>query len=187
MKLFPKIISVILVATFLLLGVVNEAKAETKSAGSSATLAMINGSKAQDERVVALKKYLELYDSPLAPYAGTFVENADKYNLDWRLVASISGLESGFGKQIPYDSYNAWGWGIYGTHVLRFNSWDEAITTISKGLRENYLRDKVESDPYFIGPTYAASPTWAVRVAYFMQRIGNYKLDNEKEVLSISI
>lgn len=187
MKLFPKLISIVLVA--ILMGFINipKASAETKYAGASAQLASIKQPKLQDERAIALKKYLELWNSPLASYSATFVENADKYNLDWRLVAAISGLESQFGKQIPYNSYNAWGWGIYGDHVMRFNSWDEAISTISQGLRERYLRDKEESDPYFIGPTYAASPTWAVRVDYFMQRIGEYKIANDREVLSISI
>lgn len=140
-----------------------------------------------DNRSSVLKSYLEQFNSPLAPYADSFIANADKYNLDWRLVASIAGLESSYGKQIPYNSYNGWGWGIYGDNVLRFNSWPEAIETISKGLREGYLRDNPDSNPYMIGPIYAASPTWAVRVDFIMAQMEAYKLKNAKSSLTLTI
>ena len=154
---------------------------------SSAALIEISAVKPTDERVRALESYLERYNSPLAPYASDFIENADKYQLDWKLLPAIAGLESGFGKQIPPYSYNAWGWGIYGNSVLRFASWSEAISTISKGLREGYLRDNPESNPYMIGPTYAASPTWAVRVDGFMASIEAYSLKDPKSSLSLAL
>lgn len=141
----------------------------------------------QDNRAIVLKHFLTEHDSPLAPYSNDFVSFADKYNLDWKLVAAISGLESTFGQQIPYNSYNGWGWGVYGDNVIRFSSWKEGIETISKGLRENYLKQNTVSDPYIIGPTYASSPTWAERVAYFMRAIDNYKIKNAKSTLSLSI
>lgn len=140
-----------------------------------------------DNRTEILKGFLDSYNSPLAPYAGEFIRSADKYSLDWRLVAAISGLESTFGQAIPYNSYNGWGWGIYGNNVIRFKSWPEAIDTISKGLRYNYLKDTAESNPYIIGPSYAASPTWAVRVSYFMQQIEDYRIRNAKSSLTLSI
>lgn len=187
MKRLTKHIFVLLVAILIIFMATSEASAQSRSAGASAQLALATVHKVQDERVVALTKYLENYESPLAPYASDFVESADRHNLDWRLVAAISGLESGFGKHIPYNSYNGWGWGVYGDNVIRFASWSEGIETISKGLRQRYLKDRVESDPYFIGPTYASSPTWAQRVDYFMQRIGEFKIANDRQVLSISI
>lgn len=154
---------------------------------SSAALIEISAQRPVDARVRVLESYLNRYDSPLAPYAADFVEQADKYQLDWKLLPAISGLESGFGKQIPPYSYNAWGWGIYGNSVLRFNSWPEAISTISKGLREGYLRDRTESDPFVIGPTYAASPTWAIRVSGFMASIEAYSLKDPKSSLSLAL
>ena len=140
-----------------------------------------------DNRAQILRSYLNTYNSPLAPYSEDFVRTADKYSLDWKLVAAISGLESTFGHQIPYNSYNGWGWGIYGDNIIRFKSWPEGIETISRGLRYNYLKDRTESDPYVIGPTYASSPTWAQRVAYFMQKIEEYRIKNAKSTLSLSI
>ena len=158
-----------------------------KEAGASADLDPIGESIVLDNRSEILRNFLIQYDSPLSGEAESFIKNADKYNLDWRLVASIAGLESTFGKHIPYNSYNGWGWGVYGDNVIRFNSWSEGIETISQGLRERYLKDKLESDPYFIGPTYAASPTWAQRVSYFMEKMEEYKLRNAKSTLSLAL
>lgn len=161
--------------------------AQELASGSSAKLESPVGIKPYDNRVEILEGFLESYDSPLAPFAADFIENADKYNLDWRLVASIAGLESTFGKHIPYNSYNGWGWGIYGDNMIRFNSWPEGIETISQGIRTRYLKDGAYSDPYVIGPTYAASPTWAVRVTFFMNRLEEYRLRNGKSTLALAL
>lgn len=123
------------------------------------------------KKITTLYNFLGKYDSPLKGYSRNFVEEAGKHDLDWRLLVAISGVESTFGKQIPYNSYNAWGWGIYGNNTLRFTSYPEAITTISKALRENYIDSWGAKNVYQIGRIYAASPTWAQRVDYFMGKI----------------
>src|SRR5690349_15718779 len=87
----------------------NEAGEAGKLASGAATVS----EKKPDFRVIALARYLESVDSPLAPHAELFIKEADRNNLDWRLVPAIAGLESSFGKHIPSDSYNAWGWGIF--------------------------------------------------------------------------
>ena len=115
------------------------------------------------------------------------MENADKYNLDWKLVAAISGVESTFGQQIPYSSYNGWGWGIYGDNLIRFSSWTECIETVSKSLREDYADKWKAEDVYQIGRLYASSPTWASRVTYFMNNIQEFALSNSKDSLSLSL
>lgn len=145
-------------------------------AGSSAALLKPVASEATDSRVRILREYLEKYNSPLVPYAATFVETADKYNLDWKLVAAISGVESTFGREIPYESFNGWGWGIYGDNMIRFSSWKEGIETISEGLRTKYIDKWGAKDVYEIGRFYAASPTWAQRVEYFMGKIEEYQI-----------
>ena len=186
MKKLQIIFTVISVALLLLISR-SDSYAFGQASGSSATLNPTISQKPYDNRVEILESFLESYDSPLVPFARDFVESADRYNLDWRLVASIAGLESTFGKHIPYNSYNGWGWGVYGNNVIRFKSWPEGIETISKGLRENYLKDKPESDPYFIGPTYAASPTWAQRVTFFMNKMDQYRLRNGKSTLALAL
>ena len=149
--------------------------AQEFAAGSSAALFKIDNLKASDSRIRILKKFLEERNSPLSPFAEKFVEIADKYNLDWKLVAAISGVESTFGQQIPNNSFNGWGWGIYGDNMIRFSSWNEGIETVSEGLRTNYIDKWGAKDVYEIGRIYAASPTWAQRVEYFMNRIEEYE------------
>jgi len=179
-------IKILITVIFLLFISTGTSLANNNASASSAKLQPEIEVKVIDARSEVLQRYLNEYDSPLAMSSGEFVKYADEYSLDWRLVAAIAGLESTYGKHIPYNSYNAWGWGIYGDNVKRFNSWEDGIETISKGLRENYLRDLEYSDPYIIGPTYAASPTWAVRVTYFMDRIENYRIKEAKNNLTLA-
>lgn len=122
-----------------------------------------------DPRVDKLEAYLTSHNSPLASYASVFIEKADSYGLDWRLVASISGVESTFGKKLPRNSYNAYGWN--GGNFY-FKNWEDGIETVSRTLREKYM-DKWGADtPYKIGPYYAPpSRTWAGKVTYFMNQI----------------
>lgn len=140
-----------------------------------------------DYRAEILRGYLSQYNSPLADNANDFIKYADMYNLDWRFVAAISGVESTYGHQIPTNSYNGWGWGIYGGKVTRFSSWEEGIATISKGLRENYMDKWGAQNVYEIGSIYAASPTWAQRVEGFMYKIQEYSLKNPRNALSLTI
>lgn len=137
-------------------------------------------------QTAVLKAYLESKKSPLADYADEFIKEAEANDLDWRLVAAISGLESSYGLRIPYNSYNGWGWGIYGDNVLRFASWSEAIHTISEGLRKNYI-DRGATDIPSIGRIYAASPTWAERVTYIMNQMEKFDMAKKATTLSISL
>lgn len=141
----------------------------------------------KDYQTAVLKKFLESYNSPLAPYSQIFVEEARANNIDWRMVAAISGVESTFGQQIISNSHNAWGWGIYGRNVKYFNSYDEAIKTISKSLRQDYMDKWGATDVYQIGRLYAASPTWASRVNYFMNKMSEFETQNSIGSLSIDL
>lgn len=125
-----------------------------------------------DKRAQILKDYLVKYGSPLENSAQDFIDAADQYGLDWKLVVSISGVESTFGKHIP-GGYNGWGWGVYGDNAIYFKSWREAIFTISKGLRENYV-DRGYTEPYSMNRRYAASPHWGKNVTFFMNDIEKY-------------
>ena len=125
-----------------------------------------------DGRAEILSNYLAKYNSPLQYHAQDFIDAADTYKLDWKMLPAIAGVESTFGKFIP-GGYNGWGWGVYGTQAIYFTSWRDAIFTISKGLREGYL-DKGLTDPYSMNRVYAASPTWGMKVSYFMQDIEQF-------------
>lgn len=125
-----------------------------------------------DPKAKILAAYFAQFDSPLENHAQDFIDASNAYNLDWKLVAAIAGVESTFGKHIP-GGFNAWGWGVYGTQAIYFNSWRDGIFTVSKGLRENYL-NKGLNDPYAINRIYAASPTWGSHVTFFMAEIEKF-------------
>lgn len=141
----------------------------------------------KDTRPEILSAYFKKYDSPLVPYAKTFVDEADKNNLDWKLVASISGVESYFGQQIPAYSYNGWGYGVYGNNVRRFSSWEDGISTVSKALRTEYMDSWGASTVYEIGSIYAADPMWANKVTHFMSDMEEFEQENSNPLLSISL
>ncbi len=143
--------------------------------------------KKEDMRVKQLQAYFDKYDSPLINEAETFIKTADQYGLDYRLLPAIAGVESGFGKLIPYNSYNGWGWGIYGTNVTYFTSWKEAIKTIAKELKEKYMDTWGAKDVYAIGNYYASDPAWASKVTYYMNDIANFTPDSGSKAISISI
>jgi hypothetical protein len=107
-------------------------------------------------------------NSPLVPYVYDLISEADKYGLDWKLVAAISGVESNFGKQIWTGSHNAWGWG---GGKITFKSWPKGIETISKGLKTGYI-EKGARNPEQISVIYAPfSTTWAAKVRFFMRQL----------------
>ena len=177
----------LIVAILYLLITPKSSHASTYISRDSAKLANEVFEKVADTRAKILREYLKSYDSPLAPYSETFISEADKYSLDWKLVASIAGLESTFGHHIPYNSYNAWGFGVYGDNVRRFTSWEDGIQTVSKSLRQDYLNKWKAKNVYEIGNIYAASPTWAQRVTFFMNQIDKFSNTKEATLLSISL
>ncbi len=125
-----------------------------------------------DNKANILAKYLAKFDSPLQYHAQDFIDASKTYGLDWKMLPAIAGVESTFGKQIP-GGFNAWGWGVYGTQAIYFDSWKDGIFTIARGLREGYL-NKGLTDPYSINRIYAASPYWGGKVSYFMQDLENF-------------
>ena len=105
-------------------------------------------------------------NAPLADYSEKFVEVANKYNLDYRLLPAIATVESGGGKS-NFRSYNAWGWGNKG-----FTSFEEGIEVVGRGLKTGYIdkgRDTVEEiAPVYCPPNYK---NWARSVNQFMLEI----------------
>lgn len=182
------IITVALVILTMLLVKPPTAQAEMKTPSATfIDFGSINqAAKLKEKRIKILKAYLEDHNSPMTESASTFVETAEENNLDWRFVASISGVESYFGKHIPYNSYNGWGWGVYGNNVLRFTSWNEAITVISQTLKSRYV-DRGATDIYSIGRIYASDPNWANKVQHFMNDLAVYEKNFTDTKLSISI
>jgi len=121
--------------------------------------------KVTDKRVIQIKKYLSKRNSPLAGYAQDFVDAADKYKIDYRIVAAISIIESGGGKN-TFRPYNAWGWGKSG-----FANWKEGIYAVSKGLGKYYSNGL--TTPKLISKSYCppSADAWASKAEYVMNQI----------------
>ena len=109
-------------------------------------------------KVRALEAFFEKYKSPLKPHAETFVDVADKYGIEYTLLPAISCMESTCGKFMIPQTYNPFGWGIYGTNYIAFKSFDEAIEVVGSVLpfkTNNYVVENlinwenVPNDPMF--------------------------------------
>ncbi|MBI5358575.1 hypothetical protein HZB69_03025 [Candidatus Amesbacteria bacterium] len=125
-----------------------------------------------DGRVLLITNYLKKYKSPLLPHARELVEISDKYGLDWRLLAAIAQQESNLCKKIPVNSYNCWGYGIYGDLVTRFESFVDGMDTVARGLKKNYV-DKGLDTPEKIMAKYTppSQGSWAKGVNQFLSDI----------------
>lgn len=125
-----------------------------------------------DSRPVLLKQYLAYYHSPLEPYADYIFAVSEKYSLDYRLLVAIAQQESNLGKKIPPGSYNAWGWGIHSRGTLGFSGWEEAIETVARGLREDYLNQGLTTPEEIMSKyTPLSNGSWAAGVNQFMAEI----------------
>lgn len=126
-----------------------------------------------DARVELIRQFLAKYNSPLETYAQFIVTSSDKYSLDYRLITAIAMKESGLCKAIPPGSHNCWGWGIHSQGTLTFDSYPEAIETVSKGLKENYLDLGYISVEEIMSKYIPHSPggAWAQGVSTYMLQI----------------
>jgi hypothetical protein len=118
--------------------------------------------KAHDARVEMVRQFFARYKSPLEPYAKDVVASADEFGLDFRLIPAIAMQESTLCKKIPIGSHNCWGFGIYGGKVTRFDSYPEAIHTVTKTLALKYKKDGLHT-PEEIMQRYTPSSngSWA--------------------------
>ena len=90
-----------------------------------------------DVRVGKVLNFLQGYHSPLADYATTIIETADKYNIDYRWIPAIAMQESGGCQKLIGNSKNCWGYGIHGGKVKMFDSFDQGIDTVGRYLARN--------------------------------------------------
>lgn len=125
-----------------------------------------------DARPIIIKNYLHSYKSPLENYSRQIVQISDKYSLDYRLLVAIAQQESNLCKRIPPGSHNCWGYGIYGDLSLGFKSYPEAIETVAKGLKRDYI-DKGLVTPEkimakYTPPSVGIGGPWAKGVSQFL-------------------
>ncbi len=84
------------------------------------------------ERADKIDAYYKKRGMPLLGYGAKMVVEAEKNNLDWRLLPAIAIKESTGGKFACHK--NPFGWGSCG---IKFNNWNEAIEVVAWNLGGN--------------------------------------------------
>lgn len=127
-----------------------------------------------DPRVDNLRQFLLQYKSSLEPFTEIIIQAADQAEIDYRLLPAIAMQESNLCKKTPTDSYNCWGFGIYGKNVRRFTSFADAIDIVSRTLAKEY-KNKGFVTPEEIVEKYTPNDNgkWVASVMHFMDEIKN--------------
>src|SRR5205823_1596771 len=87
-----------------------------------------------DPRLIRVRSFFHTYDCPLSAFAEDFIRAADENDLDWRLLPSISFLESSGGMRASHN--NIFGWN---SKAARFSSQRAAIDLVASRLRTSKL------------------------------------------------
>ena len=142
-------------------------------AGSSATL-----EKKIPSEVTAIRRFFEGYNSVLANYSQDFYDVSQAQGLDYRILPSISMVESSGGKNAPSCAkLNPFGWssttspcGFY-----RFSSYQEAIHIVGEGLGRNraYAKFKDTGSISELAKVYnpGGKEKWVKDIKFFMGKL----------------
>ena len=123
----------------------------------------------EDPRMPALKAFFERYDCPVSNLTAEFLTAADENDLDWRLLPSISLIESGGGKAMANNNLLGWG-----SSSKRFPSVRAAIHTVASRLANSKLYKDKDLDG--ILTTYNPRPEYSYRVKSVMSQLGSADL-----------
>lgn len=128
-----------------------------------------------DARSKIIKDFFKRYSAPLAEYSEVFVKVADKNKLPYSLLPAIAMQESNGGKKVISNSYNPFGYGIYGKLVTKFSSWEEAIERVGRALKQDYLDKGLNSPTQIMAkytpPSLEKGGIWAKGVNSFMEEL----------------
>lgn len=117
-----------------------------------------------DYRFHLLRTFFQKAACPAEKYAQAFLDAADRYGLDWRLLPSLSYVESTGGKSAKNNNLFGWDAGN-----ARFPSVVDGIREVGFRLANSTLyRDKDLDD---LLATYNSSEDYGRKVKSVMQRI----------------
>jgi hypothetical protein len=117
-----------------------------------------------DARLGALRSFFAKADCPAVRYAEVFLEAADYYRLDWRLLPSISFVESTGGKFAHNNNFFGWDSG-----KASFSSPAQAIHSVGYSLSHSggYKSKSVET----VLARYNPNADYVAKVKSVMRRI----------------
>ena len=134
-----------------------------------------------DSRVLKIEKVFAKFNCPLAGNGAFIVQKADEQGIPYWLVAAVSFQESSCGKNTAEpagvaESYNAWGYGIWGKNIKTFSDWEAGISAVSKYFGVNFFAQGV-TDPCEIMKIYTppSKGSWCEGVNYFADLIENFE------------
>ena len=116
----------------------------------------------KDPRFAILRSFFSKSDCPARHYADVFLAAADRYDLDWRLLPSISYVESTGGKAAKNN--NLFGWG-----TARFSTPTAGIHAVGYRLANSALYKDKDLDGVL--STYNRNADYPERVKAVMRRI----------------
>lgn len=146
--------------------VIESAAEDTKNISVDAT---VSGA---DARPMLIKKYLEKYNSPMAPYSDLIFQISEDYGFEYYWIVAIAQQESNLCKKAPEDSYNCWGYGVHKKGTLRFDGYEIAIKSYAEYLKREYF-DKGLNTPELMMKKYCPSSngSWANGVNQFIEEL----------------
>ncbi|HUI76860.1 MAG TPA: hypothetical protein VLY24_03065 [Bryobacteraceae bacterium] len=117
-----------------------------------------------DPRLGILQRFFQKSGCPAVAYSEAFLEAADVYELDWRLLPSISFVESTGGKAAPNNNLFGWDSGR-----AQFDSPTAGIHKVGYQLAHSELYRNKDIDG--ILATYNPNAEYAVKVKWVMRHI----------------
>lgn len=134
----------------------------------------------KDSRADAIDRVMTRYNCPMAGLGPVFVKYADENNIPYWIVASIAFQESSCGKNLPKkdgkETFNAYGWGVWGENIKAFDDWEHGISVMSKYMNDMFYSQGV-TDLCEIMKTYTppSQGSWCEGVGYFRDQIVEYR------------
>jgi len=119
----------------------------------------------KDFRFAHIKRFFQRHRCPTEKLANAFVDAADRYHLDWRLLPSLSFVESTCGKLARNN--NLFGWDSGRTD---FPSLTAGIHQVGYRLANSRFYKNKELNELLV--TYNPNAGYADRVKSVMERIG---------------
>lgn len=120
--------------------------------------------------IVASTLQRSLARTPLRGQGFVFEAEGHRWNVNPFFVAAITGTESSFGAA-------RCGWNVFGWNSCRgdsFTSFADAISVVTRALRENYMNRWNLGTVELIGVVYCRCGShWAANTRSFMRRLGD--------------